>query len=164
MTHRRVAQESDSSPGAVRYYFRSREDLLAACVNQMESDRFEGAETLLNRVDLPFLTPEQVARRALEIYCGTELDDDAVAGMIWSVVDCSRESPRLSKLLGAHRTAAQNQLGTLLTRCGYGAVDPGLATAVLDGSMLSMTLEHNSDASGAATGRLAEILRLAGQR
>ncbi|RZT64739.1 TetR/AcrR family transcriptional regulator [Leucobacter luti] len=164
VTHRRVAEESDSSPGAVRYYFKTREDLLAACLADMEAARVATAERLLENPAVPGERPgpETVARRALGIYCGSELDDVAVAGTIWIIVDCSRESQRLAALLEQMRIAAEAQLKRLLAQCGYAAVPPRLVASVIDGSILSTALEGRAAAAAAAAAELAEFLRLTG--
>lgn len=162
VSHRRVAEASGSSPGAVRYYFRTREDLLAACLDRVEVARIDVADAVLAGLSGEQLSPEYASRLALEVYCGAELEDGAVAGMVWCIVDCSRESTRLSELLGEHRKAALQQLSILLQRCGYPAVGPRLVAAVIDGNMLCSTLERMPDAAEATTTQLAEIFRLSG--
>ncbi len=161
VTHRRVADESGSSPGAVRYYFRTRADLLAACLDHLESTRHAEAELLLQRLPVTRRSPAQTARRAMEVYCGAELDDTTVFGAVWCMVDCSRESPRLAALMGAHRKASEAHLAQLLARCGYSNVAPSLVTAVIDGSTMSAALEGRTGAADLAMAELAEVLRLA---
>lgn len=163
VTHRRVAEESGSSPGAVRYYFRTREDLLAACLDQIEQDRLAAAEHALSRAraDPGAHAPEQVAHWALEIFCGPDLDDATMTGTLWSIMDCARESPRLAALLASYREAVHQQLAELLSRCGYGVITPSVVTAVLDGSILSTTLEGDSGAAATALAELTVVLRLA---
>lgn len=163
VTHRRVAEESGSSPGAVRYYFRTREDLLAACLDQIEHSRKAVAEQILSRAEA-HSSPEQVAGWALAISCGTNLDDATMTGTIWSVMDCARESPRLARMLGEYREVEHRELAELLARCGYGSVAPSIVTAVLDGSLLSTTLEGGSGAAATARAKLSDVLRLAENR
>lgn len=162
VTHRRVAEESGSSPGAVRYYFRTREDLLVACLDRMESVRHEMAEQVLAQVSPePSAPPEAVARWILEVYCGPDLEDAAIAGTILSVVDCARESPRLATLLAEQRRCAQRQLGLLLSHCGYSKIPTGLVASVVDGSTLATTLEGGSGVLRFVLAELVGLLELA---
>ncbi|MBP1326057.1 AcrR family transcriptional regulator [Leucobacter exalbidus] len=177
VTHRGVAEESDSSPGAVRYYFRSREDLLIACIEEIERARDIEAAQVLDHLAgaAPKLTgpeptapkpttpaplaPEPAARAALKIYYGADLDDAAVTGTLWGIMDCARESPTLATLTRTHRHAAQQQLAHLLTRTGYSHVAVSLVTAVLDGNLLTTTIERQTAGAEAAVAELTILLR-----
>lgn len=157
VTHRRVAQDSESSLGAVRYYFSSREELLAACLEEIEVKRVEHAEHLLDHLPEGGITAERVARCAVEIYYGTDLEDAAVTGMVRIVMDCSRESAHMAAQLGAFRHAAQMQLGRLLRQTGYSHLTLSLVTAVIDGRIMSAALEGEPGAARIAMDELVSL-------
>ncbi|MDJ1370813.1 TetR/AcrR family transcriptional regulator [Gulosibacter molinativorax] len=159
VTHRRVADASNSSPGAVRYYFRTREDLLVECLNSLEEARSAQAERVLDEVSAGKQSPEQTASWALSVYYGADTADDTVTGMLATYLDCSREGSRLAQLLAEQRQASHDQLRVLLRRCGFSNVAPSLVTAVLDGSVLASTIEGHRGAAASAVEELAGILR-----
>lgn len=161
VTHRGVAEAASSSPGAVRYHFRTREDLLAACLEEIERARAVEAERIIEGVRHggPFGV-DTVARMLLTVYYGPEVDDATVVGTFWSIVDCGRESPRLAHLLGEHRRRATGQLDEMLSATGYRKLQPNLAGAVLDGGIQNATVEGISPVTESAATDLATILRM----
>ncbi|MGB6243392.1 MULTISPECIES: hypothetical protein [Gordonia] len=92
---------------------------------------------------------------------GTTTGKTAATGTFWSVVDCGRESPRLGALLGRHRRTAVEQLARLLSACGYPTMPPGLAASVMDGGIVTATVEGVSPATEAAVSELAAVLHMA---
>lgn len=162
VTHRGVGQAASSSPGAVRYHFQTREDLLAACVDEIERVRAFEAQRIIDSVGHGGpLDGEAVAWMLLRAYYGPTVDDATVTGTFWSIVDCGRESPRLARLLSRHRQTATRQLEEILSACGYRNLQPNLAAAVLDGGILTATVEGISPVTESAATDLAAILHMA---
>lgn len=162
VTHRGVAEAASSSPGAVRYHFSSRGDLLAACVDEIERARACEAERIIDRVGQGgSFDRDSVARMLLGAYYGPTMDDKAITGTFWSIIDCGRESSELAQLLGRHRQTATGQLERILSACGYQEMQPSLAATVLDGSILTATVEGISPVAESAVTDLAAILRMA---
>ncbi|NLE79425.1 MAG: TetR/AcrR family transcriptional regulator [Rhodococcus sp.] len=162
VTHRGVAQAANASPGSVRYHFDTRGDLLAACVDEIERTRSLEAERIIDKVSEggPF-DRGSVARMLLGAYYGPTMDDHAITGTFWSIIDCGRESPELGQLLGKYRQTATRQLERILSACGYQTLQPSLVAAVLDGSVLTATVESLSPVAESAVADLAAILRMA---
>lgn len=166
VTHRRVAEEGDSSPGSVRYHFRTSEDLLAACLEEIERTRAGEAGRiidLLGRSDEGLDEP-QTAWLVLRAYYGPEIDDVTITRMTWMIIDCGRESPRLAQLLGRHRQKANQDIGEILRSCGYPDLRPSQAAAMLDGGILTAMVEGLSPVAESAVAGLAEVLGLLNRR
>lgn len=162
VTHRRVAEEAGASPGAIRYYFRTRADLLTACIEEIERVRSTEAERMLGQArhhDRP--DAQRTAWMALRTFYGPDLQDSAITGMVWCIVDCARESPALSAQLGQHRQSASRQVQQLLSARGHPNLSPTLAPAILDGSVITAVASGTPDVAEAAVAELAAVLRAA---
>lgn len=163
VTHRRAAQEAESSPSSVRYYFRTREDLLVAAWAELEARRVETARRLLEEAER---TPPRdglaAARLLLEVYYGPALDDASLVGDIRCVAECSRESPRLAGMLAELRQASQEQLEQAMAVCGLHGIPAGLVCTVIDGSVFTSAIQGASRVAEAAAQDLSAILALAG--
>lgn len=160
VTHRRVAEEAESSLGAIRYYFRTRIDLLAACLEEIERVRDAEAVRVLEQAgDCTSPTADETATLAMRVFYGPDLQDAAVAGMVWSITDCAREGTRLSRQLARHRQAASRQVHLLLADSGYPDLSPSLAPTILDGSVITSAVESRSELAALAAAELAAVLR-----
>lgn len=160
VTHRRVAEEASASLGAIRYYFRTRADLLAACLEEIERVRTAEAERVLAEADRGDPSDaERTAWMALRVFYGPDLQDDAVTGMAWCIVDCARESPDLAARLARHRQAAGRQVQQLLAARGHPDVRPTLAPAILDGSVTTAAVTGTSGVAETAVAELAAVLQ-----
>lgn len=160
VTHRRVAEEAESSLGAIRYYFRTRIDLLAACLDEIERVREAEAVRVLERAGTPTSpTADETASLAMRVFYGPDLQDAAVAGMVWSITDCARESSLLSVQLTRHRQAASRQVQLLLADSGYPDLSPSLAPTILDGSVITSAVESKPEIAEVAAAELAAVLR-----
>ncbi|TJY63680.1 TetR/AcrR family transcriptional regulator [Arthrobacter sp. CAU 1506] len=165
VTHRGVAEESNSSPGAVRYYFRTSEDLLAACLEEIERIRAAEAERIIDFLGRgEAVDADRAARLLFRTYYGPAVDDATVTGTTWSIVDCGRESSRLAQMLGQHRQTANRQMEEVLRFCGYPALKSSLAAAVMEGGVLTATVEGGTPVAECAAAGLAEILQLLASR
>lgn len=98
----------------MRYHFHTREDLLAACVDEIERVRAAEAEQIIDGLDpLGRRDSDRTARLLLRAYYeptadGLTTHTTTATGTVWSIIDCGRESPRLGALLGTHRRAAHD--------------------------------------------------------
>ena len=160
VTHRHVAGTAGVSLGAIRYYFSSREDLLLAALEHLEQRRLGAAQAVIQAAT-PALSTQDFAVSALAVYAGPDLDDDALAKTIGWVVDSSREALSLAELMSRYRRAANDDLQRLFQASGRGGLDPVLLADVIDGAMLSSSVEHaggHKDRIAAAVMRLLALL------
>lgn len=158
VTHRRVAEEAGASLGAIRYYFRARADLLAACLEEIERVRCAEAERMLEQAHEDPSDAQRTAWMALHAFYGPDLRDAAITGMVWCIVDCARESPTFSAQIGRHRQAASRQVQQLLSARGYQDLSPTLAPAILDGRVITAATSATTDVAEAAVTELATVL------
>jgi len=167
VTHRKVAEASDSAPGAVRYYFGSRSELLAACLEEIETRRVLEAEQVLDDAEqaineVPRCAAEDAGAQAqmlLRVYYGPDLDHPTMVGTVRSFVDCSREDAALARRLAGHRNASIEQMRRLLQLIGREQVNPEFVAAVLDGAILAATVSGAPDVTDAAVSTLSMVLR-----
>ncbi|MCZ2849887.1 TetR/AcrR family transcriptional regulator [Modestobacter sp. VKM Ac-2978] len=161
VTHRSVAQAAGVSLGAIRYYFDTREALLLACVDEVESERAVSAEDVLAAAQcLHPAGAADVAQLLLTAYYGPRQDDATLAGTLGWVVDCARESDALSARLARARDVMDRQVGDLLDACGRGEVPVTLVGAVIDGSVVTATAEGERSIVGRALRELVGLLEI----
>ena len=162
VTHRKVSEAADVSLSAIRYYYRNREDLLLACIDEAERVRSIEAKLVIDTLDGPVADPSRVAQLLLHAYYGAEVSDADLAGILRFTVDCSRETSQIAAALARIREESINpQLTELLSSCGWSVLDVALASAVLDGSILASTAEGRSGIADRAVAALAGVLQLA---
>lgn len=162
VTHRAVAEAAGVPHGAIRYYFQSREALLLACVGQVERERAAEADAVLAealRLD-GYPGSERTARLLLRCYFGPRLDDASLRGAIGWLSDSSRESPALATTLTSQRGPIDDQLGRLLTLCGYPDAPVRLVGAVMDGAVMTAVIEGVSQVADAAVAITSDLLCL----
>lgn len=160
VTHRSVAAEAGASLGSIRYYFESREALLLACIDRIDTLRAETARTAISYAAAHRLDSIEAARLALLVYDGPELDDGSLRGMIGWVADCARESLGLSDRLGVLRRGLDADLRDLLDAAGYAAVSTRLAAAVIDGAVFTATAEARVGIADLVIADLVELFEL----
>ncbi|GAA4921338.1 TetR/AcrR family transcriptional regulator [Nesterenkonia rhizosphaerae] len=157
VTHRQVAEAAQTPLGSIRYYFSSREDLLLAAVDQLEEARAQAARGAIREAEA-----ELPSRRAAELFVlafyGPRLSDTCLKGYVGLVMDCARESDRLSLRMREHREVMDAQLRDLLDACGHPQVSVSLATAVVDGSLLNATALRLDGLAGIAVNELEPLL------
>ncbi|AWH93404.1 TetR/AcrR family transcriptional regulator [Dietzia lutea] len=161
VTHRQVAAAANVPLGSIRYYFSTREDLLLAAVDRLETERSLAADKALVEAS-ESATPREAAELFLLAFYGPDLSDRRLAGYVGIVVDCSRESERLSLRMREHRQIMDRQLRDLLDACGYRHVPVSLATAVVDGSLLNAAALRLSDLANIAVQELTPLLTRSG--
>lgn len=157
VTHRQVAAAANVPLGSIRYYFSTREDLLLAAVDQLETERSMAADRALGEA-LENATPHDTAELFLLAFYGPDLSDTRLAGYVGIVVDCSRESERLSLRMREHRQIMDRQLRSLLDACGHRHIPVSLTTAVVDGSLLNAAALRLSDLADIAINELTPLL------
>lgn len=161
VTHRHVAETAGVSLGAIRYYFSSREELLLAALDHLEQRRLGAAEVVIDAA-APAMSMAEFAVAALSVYAGPDIDDEALAKTIGWVVDSSREATSLAGAMSRYRKAANADLLRLFEASGRGPLDPVLLADLIDGAMLSSSIEHSSghrDRIVAAIVRLMVLLQ-----
>ncbi|OMQ15876.1 hypothetical protein A7K94_0206445 [Modestobacter sp. VKM Ac-2676] len=159
VTHRSVAQAAGVSLSAIRYYFTTREALLLACVDRVETVRTAAAADALATAELRSPSgAEETAGLLLTAYHGPGRDDEALTGTLGWVVDCARESEALSARMAQARAVMDRQLGELLRACGREAVPVALVGAVIDGTLVAMTAEGKSGVAEEAVRALVVLL------
>lgn len=157
VTHRQVARAADVPLSSIRYYFKTREDLLQACMQQVLTERATEAQQVLEQAH-PETTADEAARLFLQAFYGPDLSDTMLLGIVGMVVDSARATPELSRLLREHRVLMDQDLSALLVKCGRPHLRVSLATAIIDGSLLNaVSLRHNNLAD-IATSELAALL------
>lgn len=157
VTHRQVARAADVPLGSIRYYFKTREDLLQACMQEILTERAAEAQQVLELAH-PGTTADEAARLFLRAFYGPDLSDAMLLGIVGMVVDSARAAPELSRLLREHRVLMDQDLSALLVKCGRPHLRVSLGTAVIDGSLLNaIALRHNNLAH-IATSELAALL------
>ncbi|MCZ2812000.1 TetR family transcriptional regulator [Modestobacter sp. VKM Ac-2979] len=161
VTHRSVAQAAGVSLGAIRYYFATREALLLACVDHVETERATAAEDVLATAQRrPPADAGEVAALLLTAYYGPRQDDATLAGTLGWVVDCARESDALSTRVARARAVMDRQVGDLLDACDRSEVPATLVGAVIDGSVVTATAEGERGIADRALRELIGMLQI----
>lgn len=160
VTHRAVAERADVPPASVRYYFRSREQLLLACLDQIDTLRSEEAQTaVLEARALPRGSAQDMAALLLRAYYGPDRDDTALRGTIGWVLDCSRGPASLSEKLADLRGTVDQEMTALLDAGGFSDVPPELVMTVIDGSVVSAAAEGRPELARRAESATSQLLR-----
>ncbi|MGO2111365.1 MAG: TetR/AcrR family transcriptional regulator [Pseudoclavibacter sp.] len=157
-THRHVADVAQVPLGSIRYYFSTREDLLLAAVDRLEELRSAAAADALARA-VGGVARREVAELFVLAFYGPDLSDPTLKGYVGVVVDCSRESERLSLRMREHRKVMDRELRELLDACGFTQVSVSLATAVVDGSLLNAAALRQDELLDMAVDEFVELLQ-----
>lgn len=161
VTHRSVATAAGTSLGAIRYYFTSREQLLLACIESLETRRrAAGASAIEDWAagDSP-TDPMALAQALIRVFFGGT-DDELLKGTVGWVVDVTRESPLLAERLRAHRSVIDAQMGELLALAGLSSASVKLLGAVADGAIVSALAEGLDDIFASTRDLLVEQIAL----
>lgn len=157
VTHRHVADAAQVPLGSIRYYFATREDLLLAAVDHLEETRSAAAADAMVRAYDGATVREAAGLFVLAFY-GPDLSDASLKGYVGTVMDCSRESERLSLCMREYRRIFDPELRQLLNACGFPHVSVSLATAVVDGSLLNAAALRLDDLAGIAVDELVQLM------
>jgi DNA-binding transcriptional regulator YbjK len=164
ITHRAVADAAATPLGAIRYYFRTREALLLACLDSVEAER-DAAATDCVRTSAEWTDPpavETTAALLVRSYMGPRLDDGTLRGTIGWFIDSAREGPALAELLARHRREIDCQLEAILAAGAVGDVPVSLVCSVMDGSLVNATVHGVGNVARCITDEVTQLLQLFG--
>ncbi|MET0698847.1 MAG: TetR family transcriptional regulator [Mycobacterium sp.] len=164
ITHRAVADAAATPLGAIRYYFHTREALLLACLDSVESER-DAAATDSVRTAMEWTHPppvETTAALLVRSYMGPRLDDGTLRGTIGWFIDSAREGPALAELLARQRREIDRQLEAILDAGAFGDVPVGLVCSVMDGSLVNATVHGVGNVAHCITDEVTQLLKLFG--
>ncbi|AWH90915.1 TetR/AcrR family transcriptional regulator [Dietzia lutea] len=157
VTHRLVARAAEVPLSSIRYYFKTREHLLQACVQQVLTERATEAEHVLEQAR-PETTADEAARLFLRAFYGPDLSDTMLLGIVGMALDCARGTHELSHLLREQRVIMDRDLSELLRRCGRPHLRVSLAAAVVDGSLLNASALRHNNLADIAINELSALL------
>jgi AcrR family transcriptional regulator len=165
ITHRAVADAAATPLGAIRYYFRTREALLLACLDVVESERDAAAADIVRTASGWAHPPpvEATAGLLVRSYMGPRLDDCTLRGTIGWFIDSAREGPALAELLARQRREIDIQLEAILAAAAFGDVPVSLVCSVMDGSLVSATVHGVGNVAQCITDEVTQLLTLFGQ-
>lgn len=165
ITHRAVADAAATPLGSIRYYFRTREALLLACLEFVESERDAAAAEIVRAAsDWTHPPPvETTAELLVRSFMGPRLDDRTLRGTIGWLIDSAREGPALAELLARQRRDIDIQLAAILDAAAYRGVSVALLCSVMDGSLVSATVYAAEDVAHCVIDEVAQLLGLFGQ-
>ncbi|MGP6173551.1 TetR/AcrR family transcriptional regulator [Corynebacterium sp. A21] len=138
VTHRAVATQAEVPPSSIRYYFSTREELLVACMDDMETQRAATAAKILAANP----ARDAFSRNALHFWLGPNIEDSTLIGTVASTMDSLRESPILAERLRSYRQTGETDLRALATSCGLRDLDVQMMTAVCDGTIMAAGAER----------------------
>lgn len=164
ITHRAVADAADTPLGAIRYYFRTREALLLACLVSVEFERDTAAADIVRAASEWTQPPaaDRTAELLVRSYMGPRLDDCTLRGTIGWLIDSAREGPALAELLARQRRDIDSQLEAILAAAAFDDVPVGLLCSVMDGSLVSATVHGAGDVVHCVVDEVTQLLSLFG--
>jgi AcrR family transcriptional regulator len=162
ITHRAVADAAATPLGAIRYYFRTREALLLACLEFVESERTAAAAEIVVAASAWAQPPpiETTAELLVRSFMGPRLDDCTLRGTIGWFIDSAREGPALAELLDRQRRDIDIQLEAILVAAGLRDVPLGMLCSVMDGALVHATVHGLADIARHLTGEVVQLLGL----
>ncbi|CAN5638518.1 hypothetical protein BH09ACT8_BH09ACT8_51680 [soil metagenome] len=162
VTHRAVADAAETPLGAIRYYFHTREALLLACLESVESERDAAAADIV-RAALQWNQPPPIdatAELLVRSFMGPRLDDCTLRGTIGWFIDSAREGPALAELLDHQRREIDTQLAAVLDAAGLGGIPIGMLCSVMDGALVSATVHRAENVAQCVVDEVTQLLRL----
>jgi DNA-binding transcriptional regulator YbjK len=162
ITHRAVADAAETPLGAIRYYFQTREALLLACLDVVETERAAAAADIVRSAagwahPPPVVTTAELLVRS---FMGPRLDDCTLRGTIGWLIDSAREGPALAELLARQRRDIDVQLEAILDAAALGELPVGMLCSVMDGSLVSATVYGVDDVATSVIADVVELLQL----
>jgi DNA-binding transcriptional regulator YbjK len=152
VAHRPVAAAAGVPLGSTTYYFREREDLVAAAVHRAGVVEAARARAALGRSGFrPGGTacgPRAIARRLVDVVVGLDrCDDPALVGALYERIVEAARVPAARAAARSWNDAIRAVVADLLAAADL-AVPPDVALALVDGSVVGWLLD---DAGGADT-------------
>ena len=160
VTHRQVAERAGVPNGSIRYYFATRDALLTACVEDIESRRDAEARRVLAEAaaDAARPDPEVTAQRMLRVITGRGLEDAELRGTLCWLVDTTRENAELATVLAEERIRLEGQARELLRLSGYTRVPAELVISLGEGVMFKLHVENRTGIARETVAAMAELL------
>jgi DNA-binding transcriptional regulator YbjK len=164
VTHRAVADAAQTPLGAIRYYFHTREALLLACLESVESEREAAAGEIVAAASQWARAPAVATTAELLVrsFMGPRLDDCTLRGTIGWFIDSAREGPALAELLDSQRRDIDTQLAAILAAAGLHDVPVGMLCSVMDGALVSATVHREANVAQCVVDEVARLLGLFG--
>ena len=160
VTHRQVAEKAGVPNGSIRYYFATRDALLTACVEDIESRRDAEAQRALAEAsaDSARPGPEVTAQRMLRVITGRGLEDAELRGTLCWLVDTTRENAELATVLAEERIRLEGQARELLRLSGYTRVPAELVISLGEGVMFKLHVENRTGIARETVAAMADLL------
>lgn len=164
VTHRAVAEAARTPLGAIRYYFNTREALLLACLDVVESERDSAAADVVSAAAGWVRPPpiETTAELLVRSFMGPRLDDRTLRGTIGWFIDSAREGPALAEVLDSHRREIDTQLAAILNAAGLTDVPLGMLCSVMDGALVSATVHRAQNVAQCVIDEVVRLLQVFG--
>ena len=165
VTHRQVAERAGVPNGSIRYYFATRDALLRACVEDIETRRDAEARRVLREAAEDCTRPdaELTAHRMLRVITGSALGDEDLRGTLCWLVDTTRENAELATVLAAERVRLEAQARELLRLSGRTTIPAELAISLGEGVMFKLHVENRTDIARQTVAAMAELMTLRGE-
>ena len=146
VTHRQVAEKAGVPNGSIRYYFATRDALLTACVEDIESRRDAEAQRALAEASADPDRPsaEVTAQRMLRVITGKGLGDEELRGTLCWLVGTTRENPELAR--------------ELLRLSGFTTIPAELVISLGEGVMFKLHVENRTGIARETVAAMAELL------
>lgn len=158
ITHRKVAQRAGVPLASVRYYFSNREELILACINDIEMERRAHAAQIIAAAQSTSSDIPSIARGALEIMRGPSTDDARLIGMVRAGVDGVHESPRIAEEMRTLRERLDTDMSAFYDAHSLYGVDTRLCTAIINGTITDAAIEGRSGVAGLVVANLSGLL------
>ena len=164
VTHRQVAERAGVPNGSIRYYFATRDALLRACVEDIETRRDAEAQRVLREAaeDGPRPDAELTAHRMLRVITGSALGDEDLRGTLCWLVDTTRENAELATVLAAERVRLEAQARELLRLSGCTTIPAELVISLGEGVMFKLHVENRTDIARQTVAAMAKLMTLRG--
>ncbi|WP_243635542.1 TetR/AcrR family transcriptional regulator [Kocuria tytonicola] len=165
VTHRQVAERAGVPHGSIRYYFATRDALLRACVEDIETRRDAEAQRVLREAAEDAARPdaELTAHRMLRVITGSALGDEDLRGTLCWLVDTTRENAELATVLAAERVRLEAQARELLRLSGRTTIPAELVISLGEGVMFKLHVENRTDIARQTVAAMAELMTLRGE-
>ena len=160
VTHRQVAGRAGVPNGSIRYYFATRDALLRACVEDIETRRDAEAQRVLREAAEDDTRPdaELTAHRMLRVITGSALGDEDLRGTLCWLVDTTRENAELATVLAAERVRLEAQARELLRISGCTTIPAELVISLGEGVMFKLHVENRTDIARRTVAAMAELM------
>ncbi|MBN9791212.1 TetR/AcrR family transcriptional regulator [Pseudonocardia sp. TMWB2A] len=158
VTHRNVAARAGVPGGAIRYYFSTREDLLSAVLADLDRARRDAAREAATVPAGAAPGTAELVDRLVRSGLGAPLDDDTLRGVVGSLADAARESPRLARELAEQWAGTEHDVAATLRACGRPERSARRYLLLMDGALLAAAVQGRTGLAGFVADELAAAL------